>query len=215
MANASNTSANRYKGHDIDTDGDGRVGKADHASNAQAYKGNDIDSDGDGIVDEAATSSDRPQPGQNISENADGTWDASGGHPKAPVWGDYDNLPASGALPVGPTLDSGTYDISQGEHYKVGEWTADVEAQRLFLDYTVHQSGNWTHAELHRKSDGQQYEWPSKSSDDTGSYTEMHTQLSQDHSPGDTYEVYVYGEYSCTMRYEFHGLDRNQQARDF
>jgi hypothetical protein len=34
MANASNSSANRYKGNDIDTDGDGRVGKADHASNA-------------------------------------------------------------------------------------------------------------------------------------------------------------------------------------
>jgi hypothetical protein len=56
MADASNTSANRYKGNDIDTDGDGRVGKADHASNAsnaQNVKGNDIDSDGDGQVDAA------------------------------------------------------------------------------------------------------------------------------------------------------------------
>jgi hypothetical protein len=56
MANASNSSANRYKGNDIDTDGDGRVGKADHASNAsnaQKVKGNDIDSDGNGQVDAA------------------------------------------------------------------------------------------------------------------------------------------------------------------
>jgi hypothetical protein len=56
MANASNSSANRYKGNDIDSDGDGRVGKADHASNAsnaQNVKGNDIDSDGDGRVDAA------------------------------------------------------------------------------------------------------------------------------------------------------------------
>jgi len=53
MANASNSSANRYKGQDIDVDGDGRVGKADHASNAQNVKGNDIDGDADGRVDAA------------------------------------------------------------------------------------------------------------------------------------------------------------------
>jgi len=82
MANASNTSANRYKGNDIDTDGDGRVGKADHASNASnadavggnypLVHGTDVDAPGDAHHA-------RPIPGEGITENADGSWDVSGG----------------------------------------------------------------------------------------------------------------------------------------
>ena len=77
MASFQSGNANRYKGNDIDTDGNGRVAKADHASNASnatAYKGNEIDSNGDGVVDKADTSADRPVPGTNITEQADGTW---------------------------------------------------------------------------------------------------------------------------------------------
>jgi hypothetical protein len=80
MANASNSSANRYKGRDIDTDGDGRVGKADHASNAsnaQNVKGNDIDSDGDGVVDKADTSADRPSAGDGLNEDSQGRFNVT------------------------------------------------------------------------------------------------------------------------------------------
>jgi hypothetical protein len=48
--------ADRYKGNDIDSNGDGKVDNAesaDVADSANAYKGNDIDTDGDGKVDNA------------------------------------------------------------------------------------------------------------------------------------------------------------------
>lgn len=51
MADSNSSNATRYKGNDIDPEGDGTVNSAD---NATLYKGNDIDSDGDGTVDNAS-----------------------------------------------------------------------------------------------------------------------------------------------------------------
>lgn len=80
MANATNTSANRYKGNDIDIDGDGRVGKADHASNASnadAVDGQNPLRHGEEVDAPADAHHERPQPGENISEDSDGNWNVS------------------------------------------------------------------------------------------------------------------------------------------
>lgn len=67
MANANSTNANRYKGQDIDTEGDGEV---DFAENSRLVKGQDIDTDGDGRVNAADTAT--TVKGNDIDTDGDG-----------------------------------------------------------------------------------------------------------------------------------------------